>query len=331
MIRRRDLILLTGGAAAAWPLVARTQQKAMPVIGYLGPTSPEQEGSSLRAIREGLSAASYIEGRNVTIEYLFAEGQNDRLPALAAELVARKVDVVLTGGIPAIRAAMKATSTIPIVFVTGVDPVAAGLVSNLARPDGNLTGLTVFGPALNPKRFELLSELIPEARVIAQLINPTNPASVSRVEELTGNIYELARAKGVQMHLVKAGNASEIDAAFAMLAELQAGGLIVGAEPFFYKSHDQIVALAARYRVPAVYDHRMYTDAGGLISYGAKAEDMVRTAGVYAGRILAGAKPADLPVQQPAKFETIINLKAAKALGLAVPPSLLARADEVIE
>jgi putative ABC transport system substrate-binding protein len=330
-MQRREALAILAGATVGWPLAAPAQQKAMPVIGVLSARSSDQTPPP-SPFSQGLRETGYVEGQNVAFERRYAEGHYDRLPALAADLVRRKVNVIVTDAFPSTRAAKNATTTIPIVFVVGVDPVGTGLVTNLARPDGNITGLTVFaGGTLGVKRFELLSELVPQARVIAFLTNPSNPASAWNVEWIGGNMYEVARAKGVQLHLLKAGSASEIDAAFTTLVELQAGGLIVSADPLFYDRKDQLVALAARLGVAAIYDARPFTAAGGLISYGAKEGEAAHSAGVYVGRILAGAKPADLPVQQPTRFELVINLKTAQALGLTVPQSLLARADEVIE
>jgi putative ABC transport system substrate-binding protein len=325
-MNRRKLMLLLGSATVAWPLAAHAQQKAMPVIGYLSLASPGHFAASLTAFHQGLREAGYVERQNVSIEYRWAEGRDDELPALAADLVGRKVDVIVTSGGPApARAAKDATSTIPIVF-TGGDPVAAGLVASLARPGGNLTGMTFMGPKLMPKRLVLLSELVPQARVIAMLVNPS-----SNTEGIVGDVQEAARVKGVQLHILKAGTESEIDTAFKTLAQLHAGALLVGGDLFFFSRHDQLVALAARHAVPAIYERREFVEAGGLISYGASYTAVSRQAGTYVGRILAGAKPADLPVQQPAKFELAINLKAAEALGLTVPQSLLTAANEVIE
>jgi len=280
------------------------------------------------AFRQGMSETGYVEGQNLAIEYRFAEGRYDRLPALAADLVGRKVDVIVTeGGLPSALAAKNATSTIPIVFIIGGDPVGDGLVASLARPGGNLTGFSIFGSELNPKRLELLSELVPQAGVIALLVNPNS----ADAERQTRDVEEAARAKGVQLIILKAGTESEIDAAFASLVQLHAGALLVGADPFFNSRREKLVALSARFAVPAIYEWRAFAELGGLISYGPSQTGLWRQVGIYAGRILKGAKPADLPVQQPTTFELVVNLNTAKALGLTVPPSILARADEVIE
>ena len=262
----------------------------------------------------------------MAIEYRWAEGRYDRLPALVADLVDRKVDVIVAAGPPAARAAKSATSTIPIVFGSG-DPVREGLVESLARPGGNLTGVSVLTVELMAKRLELLSELVPQAKVIALLVNPNNPDT----EPMIRDVQEAARTKGVQLPILKARSESEIDAAFASLVQLQAGGLVVGTDPFFASQHEQLLALAARHAIPATYDFRDFAAAGGLISYGTSLTGTYRQLGIYAGRILSGAKPTELPVQQPTTFELVVNLKTAKALGLTVPPSILARADEVIE
>jgi putative ABC transport system substrate-binding protein len=320
-------MLLVGGAMTMAPRV-HAQQKAMPVIGYLGagdaPSSPDP---FLDALQQGLSETGYVEGQNLAMEYRAAEGHYDRLPALAADLVGRKVDVIVTPGIVATRAAKDTTSTIPIVFTGVGDPVADGLVASLARPGGNLTGFSNISSELTPKRLELLCELVPQARVIALLVNPNQPG-----DRIIRDVQEAARAMGIQLPILRAGTESEIDAAFASLVELHVGGLLVASGgPFFFSRREQFLALASRHAVPASYTWREFAAAGGLISYGVKVTDSFRQAGRYAGRILKGAKPADLPVQQPTTFDLVVNLKTAKALGLTVPPSILARADEVIE
>ncbi len=325
-MRRRELIILLGGAAISWPLASRAQQKAMPVIGYLNSGSPSPTDPLLAAFRQGLGEIGYVEGQNVAIEYRWAKGQYNRFPALVDDLVGRKVDVILAGGIAAF-AAKSATSTIPIVFPALSDPVASGLVASLARPGGNLTGFSPFQFELMPKRLELLTELVPQARVIALLMNPNDP----RAEGLIRDMQEVARTKGVQLQILKAATESEIDSAFPTLVRLHAGALLVFPDPFFGTRREQLSALTSRHAVPAIYGWREFTAAGGLISYGASIAALYRQAGIYAGRILKGEKPADLPVQQPTKFELVINLKTAKALGLTVPQSMLMRADEVIE
>jgi putative ABC transport system substrate-binding protein len=324
-MKRRDLMVFLGGAM----LVARAlraQQKLMPVIGYLsslssGPSAP------LAAFRQGLSEAGWVEGQNVAIEYRWAEGRYDRLPALAADLVGRKVDVIVaSGGDVSAFAAKSATSMIPIVFISS-DAVERGLVANLARPGGNLTGVSIFLVELASKRLELLSELVPEARVIALLVNPNTPSAERTVRDL----QEAASTKGLRLHILKAGTESEIDAAFASLGQVHAGALVLGPDPFFNTRRDQLVALATRYAMPAIYQWREFAEAGGLISYGSSLTAAARQVGIYTGKILKGAKPADLPVEQPTTFELVINLKTAKALGLTVPQLLLATADEVID
>jgi putative tryptophan/tyrosine transport system substrate-binding protein len=325
-MRRRDLILLAGAMTVVRGL--RAQQKAMPVIGFLNVTSAGSLAPFVAAFRQGLSETGYVEGQNVAIEYRWAEGRYDRLPALAADLVRRKVDVIAsTGGDAPALAAKSTTSTISIVFIIGGDPVGAGLVASLARPGGNLTGFTLLGEELTPKRLELLSELVPQAMVIALLVNPNTPS----VELTMRDVQEAARAKGVPLHILKVGTEGEIDAAFASLVQLEAGALLVAGGPFFDSRREQLVALASRYAVPAIYSEREFPAAGGLISYGTSRTAGYRQVGIYAGRILKGEKPADLPVQQPTRFELAINLKTAGALGLTVPPSVLGRADEVIE
>jgi putative tryptophan/tyrosine transport system substrate-binding protein len=325
-MRRRELMLLLGAAVTAVG-TGRAQQKAMPVIGFLGVASPGPYAPYVIAFREGLSEAGYVEGKNLAIEYRWAEGRNDRLPALAIDLVGRKVDVIATAGGPSPTLAAKdATSTIPIVFVSG-DPIGDGLVASLARPDGNLTGVSILVVELNPKRLELLSELVPRTGMIALLVNPNNP----QTERVMHDVEEAARTKGVQLSVVKARTESEIHAAFASLLQCQACALLIQADPVFTGLREAIVMLAARHAVPAIYPLREFVASGGLISYGASLTGSYRLAGGYVGRILSGARPADLPVQQPTTFELVINLKTAKALGLTVPQSILARADEVIE
>jgi putative tryptophan/tyrosine transport system substrate-binding protein len=326
-MRRREVTTLIGGAVAIWPLTT-SAQKPVPVIGFLGAASPGPNATSVAAFLQGLSETGYVEGRNVTIEYRWAEGSYDRLPALAADLVGRNVDVIVTqGGPQPALAAKTATSTIPIVFVTGGDPVEAGLVASFARPGGNLAGFSLLTSPLVPKRRELLAELVPQARVIALLVNPNSTGT----ERMIKDVQEAARAKGVQLQILKAGTESEIDAAFAALDQQRAGALLLGSDTFFASRRDQLVALASRHAVPAIYEWREFAAAGGLISYGTSLAGTYRQAGVYVRRVLAGAKPADLPVQQPTRFELVVNLKTAKALGLTIPPSILARADEVIE
>jgi putative tryptophan/tyrosine transport system substrate-binding protein len=325
-MHRRRLIALLGGAIAL-PCVAAAQQKAMPVIGYLHFASPASKSQFLDALRQGLSESGYVEGQNVAIEYRWAEGNYDRLSALAADLVGRKVDVIVAVSGPSAHAAKSASSAIPIVFMTGGDPVADGLVNSLARPGGNMTGVSFLFIELHPKRLELLSDLLPQAKIIALLVNP----NLSFTEAVVRAVQEAASAKGIQLLVLKAGAEGEIDAAFATLAQRHPDALLVGSDPFFDSSHEQLVALASRYAIPTVYPWRIFADAGGLISYGPNLSAVERQLGNYAGRILKGERPADLPVEQPTRFELVVNLKTAKALGLTVPPAILARADEVIE
>jgi putative ABC transport system substrate-binding protein len=323
-MKRREIITLLC-SAAIWPLAARAQ-KATPVIGYLGAGSPGPSAPFAAAFRRGLGESGYVEGQNVAIEYRFAEGRDDQLPALAADIVGRKVDVIVAFGGGAPRAAKGASQIIPIVFAIGGDPIAIGLVASLARPGGNVTGVSWLGGELTSKRLELISELVPHARAIALLVNPNNPQN-----RMVREMQEAARAKGVELPILYAGSESEIDAAFASLVQGNADALVVTAEPFINSRRQQIVALAARHAVPAIYGIREYAAAGGLISYGASLSAAYRQVGIYAGAILKGAKPADLPVQQSTIFELVVNLNTAKALGLTVPPSILGRADEVIE
>jgi putative ABC transport system substrate-binding protein len=330
-MRRREFSTLLGGAATAstvWPSPLSAQQKATPVIGFLGVASPGPFAPFVAAFHEELKETGWVIGQNFVIEYRWAEGHYERLPALAADLVGRQVDVIATtGGSTAALAAKGASSTIPIIFDTGLDPVATGLVASLARPGGNLTGIAILTAELMPKRFELLSELVPRAGVIALLVNPNNPIG----ERMVPAVQEAARAKGVQLPILKASTESEIDAAFASLVQLQAGALLVGNDAYFFDRRNQLVALAARYAIPAMYDWREFVVEGGLTSYGTSVAGMYRQLGAYVGRVLKGEKPADLPVQRPIKFELVLNLKTAKALGLTIPPSILSRAVEVIE
>jgi putative ABC transport system substrate-binding protein len=326
-MKRRKLMLMLAAAAVARPLAARAQKKTMCVIGLLSVLSPEAFESRLAAVRQALAEAGYVEGQNLTFDYRWAEGNYDQLPVFAADLVGRAVDLIMTVGPPAARAAKDAASTIPIVFVTGADPVATGLVASLARPGGNFTGIALLAGELAPKRLELLAELVPTAKNIALLINPTNATDADVAKE----IEEAVRARGFQLQIVKAASQPEIDAVFSALGEAHAGALLVSPDSFFTSRREQITALALRARIPTIYRDRQSVIAGGLISYGINIAAAYRQAGIYAGKILKGAKPADLPVQQPTEFELVVNLKTAKALDLAVPRSILARADEVIE
>jgi putative tryptophan/tyrosine transport system substrate-binding protein len=327
LMRRRHLLALLGAGTVVSPLAARAQQKTMPVIGFLSSRSARESALLVAAFRQGLSDSGYVEGQNLAIEYRWAEGSYDRLPALAADLVRAKVDVISSWGTPSALAAKNATSSIPVVFAGVGDPVAAGLVPSLARPGGNLTGFMLMGAELTSKRLELLSELVPQARVIALLLNPNIPLP----EFIIPDAQEAARTRGVQLSILKAGAEAEFETAFASLAPLHADALLVAADGMFTSRREQLVALASRHAVPSIYFGREYADVGGLISYSPSFTAESRQAGIYAARILRGAKPADLPVARPTKFELVINLKTAKALGLTVPQSLLARADEVIE
>jgi putative ABC transport system substrate-binding protein len=326
-MRRREFITLLGGSVAAWPLTARAQQPAKPVVGYLSSNSAAETGVNLAAFRRGLSEMGFVEGRNVAIEYRWAEGHADRLPALAADLVQRRVAVIFASGNVAIHAAEAATRSTPIVFNTGDDPVATGIVPSLNRPGGNVTGTSMTAGSLVTKRLQLLHELVPTAARIAMLVNSDNPNA-----ETDGREAETAaRSLGFSLFVLKVATGGDLDAAFATLAEMGADGLLVNTDSFLSSRRQQLVALAARREVPALYSWREFVEAGGLMCYGATITDSHRQAAIYVGRILKGEKPADLPVMQPTKFELVINLKTAKALGLTVPPSLLATADEVIE
>jgi len=325
-MRRREFVTLLGGAVATWPLAARAQQPALPVIGFLNAASSDGYAHYVAGFRQGLAEAGYIESQNVAIEYRWAEGQYERLPALAADLVHRQVAVIVANT-PAAMVASAVTTTIPIVFSSAIDPVKAGLVASLNRPGGNITGVANFDDVLGAKRLELLRELVPKAEMIGLLINPNNP----NAETIASRLQEAARTLGQQIRILNASTEGEVDAAFATLGELRIGAILVASDPFFVSRRDQIVALAARQALPAIYQFREFPVGGGLMSYGASLADAYRQLGVYTGKILKGAKPAELPFQQVVKVEMIINLKTAKALGLTVPLSLLGRADEVIE
>jgi ABC-type uncharacterized transport system substrate-binding protein len=325
-MHRRDFITLACGVTATWPLAARAQQPVLPVIGFLRSTPAKPFAQIVAAFRQGLKETGFVEGHNVVIEQRWADNQLDQLPGLAADLV-RRQPAVIVGNAPAVEAARSAATTIPIVFVIGGDPVAQGLVTSLNRPGGNLTGLTFFGNRLGAKRVEMLHELIPGTSVIATLVDPNFTEAVVELRE----VQEASRTIGQKIMPVNASNEREIDAAFASIAQAGAGALVVMGSPFFTSKSQMLVALSARYAIPAIYDLRDYVAVGGLISYSASFTDAYRQAGVYAGRILNGAKPADLPVLQPTAFELAINLKTAKALGLTFPPSFRLRADEVIE
>jgi putative ABC transport system substrate-binding protein len=329
-IRRRKITTLVGGAAVAWPLTLCAQQPAIPVIGFLNAASPDSFAHIVRAFRLGLNEAGYVEDRNVTIDFRWANGQYDRLPALAAELVRRRVSVIVTGSnIVAARAAMSSTTTIPIVFLTGGSPAKDGLVASLARPGGNVTGITTLNVELVPKRFEILRELVPATTIMAALINPINDPTF--VKTATGTAQAAAHALGLQMHVIRASTGPELDAAFATMIQRRVGGLVIIPDTFFSGQSAQLAALAMRHTMPTVSPYREFVEAGGMMSYGGSVTDQYRQLGVYTGRILKGEKPADLPVQQVTKVELIINLKTVKAFGLTVSNLLLGRADQVIE
>jgi ABC-type uncharacterized transport system substrate-binding protein len=327
-MQRREFITVVGGAAAVWPLVVRAQQARMPVVGFLHSASLSYIERIASAVRQGLNETGYTEGQNVVIEYRLAEGQYDRLPELAADLVDRKVAVILAGGgsEPA-KAAKAASTTIPIVFVSAADPVKAGVVASLNRPGGNVTGISVLGSALEGKRLGLLHEIVPGIASIGVLVNPKYPDADLQLREL----QEAAGAIKRQISILRASNESEIDAAFATVAQQGAVAILVAQDPLFVGRSNKLVSLAARYKLPAIYYQREFAEIGGLVSYGPNFAEGYRQAGIYVGKILKGAKPADLPVMQPTKFELVVNLKTAKTLGLEIPATLLARADEVIE
>jgi len=327
-VKRREFITLLGGAAAAWPLAARAQQPAMPVIGFLSSALPDRDAGRLRAFRQGLAETGYVEGRNVAIEYRWAEEQNDRLPALAADLVRRQVAVIATAGdVLGAVAAKAATTTIPIVFTTGRDPVEIGLVPSLNRPGGNLTGVATLGAELEPKRVELLHEAIPAATIVGALVNPAS----RNAEFLSRDLRAAARILGLELGVLNAVTEGDFDSVFADLVRLRAGGLVIATDALFISRSEQVAALALRHAMPAIFQFRAFAAAGGLMSYGGSLADLYHRSGVYTGRVLNGEKPGDLPVQQSTKAELIINLKTAKALGITFPLPLLGRADEVIE
>ncbi len=327
-MKRREFITLLGGAAAAWPLAARAQQPTLPVIGFVNPTSAQSFARPLSAFLKGLGETGYVEGRNVAIEYRWAENRNDRLPAMVADLVRRQVSVIAATSTPAAVAAKAATTTIPIVFEIGSDPIQLGLVASLSRPGGNITGATQLVQEVTPKMLELLHELLPTAHVMALLVNPTSPALA---QTYTSKVLAAAHTLGLELHVLNASSERDFDGVFARLIELRAGGLVIGAEAFFTSHSEQLAALAAHYGVPTIYKGREFAAAGGLMSYGSDITDSYRLAGIYTGRVLKGAKPADLPVQQATKIELYINLKTAKALGINVPLPVSGRADEVFE
>jgi putative ABC transport system substrate-binding protein len=327
-MRRREFLGVLAGAATAWPLVGRAQQPAMPVIGFLSGTAPDPNSDRLRAFHQGLSEIGYVEGQNVRVEYRSAGNENGRWPELAADLVRRQVAVMVSaGGILAAQAAKAATTTIPIVFTTGVDPVAFGLIASLARPGGNLTGVSTLSVELAPKRLELLHELIPRATLIGVLVNPSN----SNAQTISADLQSAARGLGVRIEVLHASTEREFDAAFATLTGLRASALVIGTDGFFIRQSERLAALTIRHAMPTMFQGREFAAAGGLMSYGGSLTSQYRQVGVYTGRILKGEKPADLPAQRSTKADLIINLKTVKALGLVVPLTLLGRADEVIE
>jgi putative ABC transport system substrate-binding protein len=326
-MQRREFITFLGGAAAAWPLAARAQQAAIPVVGFLHYASPDTFAHIPESVRRGLKEAGYVEGQNVAIEYRWAGGHYDRLPALAAELVRHQVTVIIAGGNVAAQAAKRATGIIPIVFTSGADPVTSGLVGSLSRPGANLTGASLIAAEMAVKRLELIRDLLPHARSIAMVINPNYPGAESEIAE----VEAAGRLIGMHIQRVTASNERELDAAFALIGQRRTDAVVVGVNGFFISRSERLATLALRHALPAIFQAREFVAAGGLMSYAASLTDAYRQAGVYTGRVLKGAKPTDLPVVQPTKFEFVINLKTAKALGLTVPPQLLDRADEVIE
>ena len=325
-MRRREFITLLGGAAAAWPLAARAQQQRGPVVGFLSSASPEAYASRLAAFRQGLNEAGYLEDRNVTVEYRWAKGNYDLLPAMAADLVRREVNVIAAITTPAALAAKAATATMPVVFEMGTDPVGLGLVASLNRPGGNLTGVSLLNVELGPKRLELLHELVPTGTV-ALLVNPAN----RNAEVLSRDVLAAARPLGAQIHVMHASSDRDFGPVFATLTQLKASALVIGSDPFYNTRTEQLASLSLRHALPAIYQYREFAAAGGLMSYGGHVTDPFRQAGIYTGRLLAGAKPGDLPVIQSTKVELIINLKTARTLGLTIPLPLIGRADEVIE
>jgi putative tryptophan/tyrosine transport system substrate-binding protein len=327
LLHRRSVLLLVGGAATSCAAAARAQQPTMPVIGYLDSTSADGSAQVLAAFRKGLNEAGFVEGRNTSIEFRWAESETSRLPEFAADLVRRDVRVIAAGGVPAVLAAKAATSTIPIVFRLGTDPVRIGIVPSLNRPGANLTGVSTLAVELGPKRLELLHELVPNANDIAVLLNPTNPA----YEPQSRDIQAAARVLGVRLHVLHASNENEFAAVFAALSRLRVGALLIGTNALFNNRTEELAALTIRHAIPTIYQYREFAEAGGLMSYGGSYTESYRLAGTYTGRILKGEKPADLPVQQSTKVELIINMRTARTLGLTFPLTLLGRADEVIE
>jgi putative ABC transport system substrate-binding protein len=326
-MRRREFITVLGGAAAAWPLTVRAQQPAIPIIGFLGSRARGDDPDLLTAFRQGLKDTGYIEGQNVAIEYRFAENQYDRLPALAAELVRRQVAVIAANG-PAAQAAKAATATIPIVFTAGFDPVEVGLVTSLNKPGGNISGVSILDVELGPKRLELLHELVSKSSTLALLVNPTD---LNRAAAISRDLQAAAKTLQLSLPVLHASTDRDLETAFAGLGQLQAGGLVIGGDPFFNSRSEQLGALSVRYAVPTIFQFRAFAAAGGLVSYGGRLSDAYRTCGAYAGRILKGEKPGDLPVQRVTKVEMIINLQTAKSFSLAIPLDLIGRADELIE